>query len=100
MVTFPPARVTAAIFTSMVSNTAPSVLRMVILPVPFWMVSPKVRTRLAFRATPKRLSLGEKVGTSGGLLPVEKAHVEELVIPANGLPPEVSTTAVEAIKTW
>jgi hypothetical protein len=30
---------------------------------------------------------------------VEKDHVEGLVIPANAWPPEVSTTAVEPIKT-
>jgi hypothetical protein len=54
---------------------------------------------LAFKATPKASSLGEKVGTRGGVLPVEKDHVEGLVIPANAWPPEVSTTAVEPIKT-
>jgi hypothetical protein len=72
---------------------------MVMLPVPFWMVWLKVATRLAFKATPKASSLGEKVGTRGGVLPVEKDHVEGLVIPANAWPPEVSTTAVEPIKT-
>ncbi len=74
IVTLPPDTVTAAVVTSMVSNTEPSAWWMVMLPVPFCTVSLKVATRLAFKATPKALSFGEKVGTSGGLLPVEKVH--------------------------
>jgi len=71
------------------------------VPVPFWMVSSKVATRLASRSTPVALSAGLRVAIVGAVVsatPVVKFQVVVLAMPANALLAK-SFTAVASIST-